>query len=83
MRSMISTGLVSVYSFHDRGGIVKSRLKSGTYSKDHLKCLLFFRPLCDLRMSKWRSLIAAFRDLSFIKSRGGGGGFSLPETFSS
>ena len=36
----------AVYSSHDHEGIVKSRLKSSTYSSDHLNCLQLFRPLC-------------------------------------
>ena len=60
MRSMTPTGLVSVYSSHDHGDIVKSRLESGTYSSNHLSCLLLFRPLCELRVSEWRSLLAVF-----------------------
>ena len=48
------------YSSHGHGGIVKSRLKSSTYSSDHLNCLQLFRSLCQLRMSEWRSLLAVY-----------------------
>ena len=41
--------------------IVKCRLKSSTYSSDHLNCLQLFRPLCELRMSEWRSLLAVYK----------------------
>ena len=51
----------AVYSSHDHGGIVKSRLKSSTYSSDHLNCLQLFRPLSELRMSEWISLLAVYK----------------------
>ena len=48
---------------------MKSRFESGTYFSDHFNCLLFFRPLCELRLSEWRSLFFHFFNKTIVTSR--------------